>query len=150
MTQVIFARETVAQAPRDRVWEIVADPIRFAALDPRLSVVSVSGAAGTVPSGYVTEVRPAVRALRLELPARRTEYSVTEAEPGVRIVTEVRRNGRLIAVRDGRLGDAPEGGTHLIWMIRAEAPPGLGWLVGYRGRQELSRWLGLVVRAARE
>jgi carbon monoxide dehydrogenase subunit G len=141
--QVIFAREAVVPAGRERVWEIVVDPARRVATDPRRSLVATTGVAGATGSGYVVDVLAWPRTLRVE-------HSVTQADPGTSITIEARRAGRLLAVHEGTLAEAEAeaGGTRLIWLVRAEAAPGLGWLVSYRGRQELARWIAEVVRAA--
>ncbi|HEY6796464.1 MAG TPA: hypothetical protein VI248_17445 [Kineosporiaceae bacterium] len=141
---MIFAREATVRATRERVWEILVDPARvIPVLPPGRSLVATTGTAGAAGSGYVLEVPAWPRGLRLE-------HTVTQSEPGAALRLEVRRAGRLLAVHEGTLSASEDGGTRLVWLVKAEAPPVWGWLVAYRGRLELGRWIAAVVQVAEQ
>lgn len=111
-----------SSAPREAVWELVADPVKWAEWGPFSRVELLRE--GTPPPGGVH----ALKRMRT-FPTTVTE-EVTVVEPPARLVYEMRAGLPLRGYRgEIELSDAAGGGTDIRWRMQFEPRiPGTGRL----------------------
>jgi uncharacterized protein YndB with AHSA1/START domain len=130
---------TIAATP-SQVWEVIADPERYASLDERYRLLGVAGEPGTVGSTFTIEVTRGERAFPLR-------YVVAAVVPDQLYAVDIHVRDRLSGRQEARLADDADG-TRLRWSIESSVPMGLGWLARRTVGTELTKFMTQVQRAA--
>ena len=140
VSEAAITDSIVVEAPIDVVWSVITEPAVVPVLDPRLTLVSTTGAAGTSGSGYVLRMSRGSQTLDMT-------YAVVEATPKTSLSLTVRMGRREPSMQSASLEPHPYG-VVLTWTTRMPVPWGLAALGRRFMRREMGEWLNAIAAEA--